>query len=297
MSLFNGLSAFPITPSDEDGRVDTDGVARLVTRLTSANVASVGLLGSTGTYAYLNRSERLRAVKAAATSIADNTPLIVGIGALRTNDAAALAEDAQKGGANALLLAPVSYTPLNQDEVFEHFRTIANTTDLPICIYNNPGTTHFNFQLPLLQRLADVSNIMAVKMPLPADATVSDELAQLRKSLPADFAIGYSGDWGCTEAMLAGADTWYSVLGGILPKVAQDLTTAAQSGDVAAAQSQDAALQPLWTLFKECGSLRVVYTIAKHLGLTNAVPPRPILPLGPDVEKRIIAALETLTKG
>ncbi|MFT6074081.1 MAG: 4-hydroxy-tetrahydrodipicolinate synthase [Yoonia sp.] len=291
MPLFNGLSAFPITPSDESGQVDTDGVSRLVARLEAANVASIGLLGSTGTYAYLSRSERLRAVKAAATTI-KGTPLIVGVGTLRTSDAVALAEDAQMGGATALLLAPVSYTPLTQDEVFAHFRTVATATDLPICIYNNPSTTHFNFGLPLLQQLADLPNITAVKMPLPAKISLRDELAQLRASLPKDFAIGYSGDWGCAEALLAGADTWYSVLGGVLPQVAQDLTATAQSGDEGAATAQDAAVQPLWELFKEFGSLRVVYAIAKHLGITDAVPPRPILPVGPDVEKRIISALK-----
>ena len=292
MSMFNGLSAFPITPSDEAGQVDTDGISRLVARLEAANVASIGLLGSTGTYAYLSRSERLRTIKAATATI-KSTPLIVGVGTLRTSDAVALAEDAQMSGANALLLAPVSYTLLTQDEVFEHFRAVAAATDLPICIYNNPGTTHFNFGLPLLQQLADLPNIAAVKMPLPANISIRDELAQLRGNLPAGFAIGYSGDWGCAEALLAGADTWYSVLGGILPKIVQDLTLAAQSGDDIAAKAFDAALEPLWSLFKEFGSLRVVYAIAKHLGLTNAVPPRPILPLGPDAEMRIISVLNT----
>lgn len=294
MSLFKGLSAFPITPCDAEGRVDTDDLGRLIARLETAGVASIGLLGSTGTYAYISRPERLRAIKAAAATIAANTPLIVGIGALRTSEVVALAQDAQMGGANALLLAPMSYTPLTQDEVFELFRTVAEETDLPICIYNNPGTTHFNFGRQLLLRIADLPNIAAVKMPLPANGTISDELADLRASLPAGFAIGYSGDWGCAEALLAGADTWYSVLGGILPKVAQDLTLAAQTGDVAATHAQDAALQPLWALFKEFGSLRAVYAIAKQLCLTDAEPPRPILPLGPDVEKRIIAALSGL---
>jgi dihydrodipicolinate synthase/N-acetylneuraminate lyase len=66
MSIFKGLSAFPITPCDEAGQVDTDDLNRLLERLIAAKVASVGLLGSTGTYAYLSRSERLRAIKAAA---------------------------------------------------------------------------------------------------------------------------------------------------------------------------------------------------------------------------------------
>lgn len=289
MSLFNGLSAFPITPCDDAGQVDTDGLGHLVARLEAAKVDSIGLLGSTGTYAYLTRAQRQRAVQTAAASVKD-TPLIVGIGALRTSDVLDLAQDAQNAGAKGLLLAPVSYTPLTQDEAFVHFETVAKATDLPMCIYNNPGTTHFNFGLPLLQRLAALPTVKAVKMPLPATGTIAQDLAKLRAALPSDFAIGYSGDWGCTEALQAGADAWYSVLGGILPEVAQAITKASQAGDI----SKDKTLQPLWALFLEFGSLRVVYAIANHLGLTNALPPRPILPLGPQAQTRVIAALEAL---
>ena len=112
MSLFNGLCAFPITPADEGGRVDTDALAGLLGRLDVAKVDSIGLLGSTGTYAYLDRTERRRAIKTAAEYLGGRIPLVVGIGALRTDDAQDLARDAEAAGADGLLLAPVSYTPL-----------------------------------------------------------------------------------------------------------------------------------------------------------------------------------------
>jgi 4-hydroxy-tetrahydrodipicolinate synthase len=289
MTLFHGLSAFPITPSDGNGRVDTDAVERLTARLALAKVDSIGLLGSTGTYVYLNRAERLRAIQA-AVSAANGTPLIAGIGTFRTDDVVAHAQDAQQAGIDGLLLAPVSYTPLTTDEVLVHFETVAKSTDLPICIYNNPGTTHFHFTPELLQRLADIRNIKAVKMPLPAAGPIAADLAHLRKTLPPGFAIGYSGDWGCAEALQAGADAWFSVLGGTLPDIALKLTRDAQAGDT----SKNKALEPLWALFQEHGSLRVVYAISKYLKLTNAAPPRPILPLGSEAETQVINALEAL---
>jgi len=292
MSMFHGLSAFPITPCNASGEVDTDTLGLLITRLEDAKVNSIGLLGSTGSYAYLSRAERLRAIKAAVATVT-NTPLIVGVGALRTNDVVAHAQDAQAAGADALLLAPVSYTPLTQDEAFTHFETVAKATDLPISIYNNPGTTHFNFSLTLLQRLADIPNIQAVKMPLPA-GEIADDLAQLRAALPHDFAIGYSADWGCAAGLLAGADAWYTAIGGTLPKPAMALTKAAQSGDVDLTAKLQAALQPLWTEVQAYGSIRVAYTIARHLGLTDAVPPLPVQLPPAEAEARIIAALEYL---
>lgn len=294
MTLFTGLSAFPITPANPDGRVDTDALGRVLLPLKTAQVPSIGLLGSTGTYAYLCRSERQRTVAAAADFIGRDIPLIVGVGALRTDDAIALAKDAEHAGAQALLLAPVSYTPLTQDEAYQHYLAVAGATDLPLCIYNNPGTTHFSFSIALLERLARIPNIVAVKMPLPANGDIKADLRNLRDALPDDFAIGYSGDWGCADALLAGAETWYSVVGGILPEPTMTLATAAAAGQSAEAEKINAQFAPLWTLFQEFGSLRIVYAIANLLNLTNAQPPRPMLPISVETEKQIVAALAGL---
>ncbi len=294
MSLFRGISAFPITPANARGEVDLDALRRILARLRDSGVESVGLLGSTGTYAYLTREQRQRAVAAAAEFLHGELPLVVGVGALRTDEAQALARDAQEAGADGLLLAPISYTPLTEEEVHQHYLAVAGATDLPLCVYDNPSTTRFSFTPELLGRLAREPRIMAVKRPLPADVSLAEDVARLRRALPEGFSIGYSGDWGCAEALLAGADAWHSVLGGILPREAAALTRAAMAGDRAETLRLDARLQSLWRLFKEFGSLRVVYAMANMLGLTEAEPPRPLLPLGPEVRRRIEAAMSAL---
>ncbi|WP_407530516.1 dihydrodipicolinate synthase family protein [Methylobacterium oryzisoli] len=294
MSIFSGLSAFPITPTDERGRVDTDALTVLLRRLELAGVDSVGLLGSTGTYAYLTREERRRAVEAAAGCVGGRVPVIVGVGALRTDDARDLARDAQAAGADGVLLAPVSYTPLTDEEVFHHFAAVAAVTDLPLCIYNNPSTTHFTFGDDLVARLAEVHGIVAVKSPAPAPSEAHAKVDALRLRLPADFAVGYSGDWHAAEAVLAGGVAWYSVIGGLLPQPSLALMRAAQAGDVAEVRRLNATFEPLWDLFRQHGSLRVVYAAANLLGLTDAQPPRPILPLGAAERGRIERALTAL---
>ncbi|SDE01091.1 dihydrodipicolinate synthase family protein [Belnapia rosea] len=296
-AMFRGLSAFPITPADPHGRVDTGALVPLVQRLAAAEVDSVGLLGSTGTYAYLARAERRRAVEAAAGCLGGRVPLIVGIGALRTGDAQDLARDAEAAGADGLLLAPVSYTPLTEEEVFEHFAAVAGATGLPLCIYNNPGTTHFTFSDALLERLARVPGIAAVKNPAPPPAEARARHGALRARVPGTFAIGYSGDWNAADAVLAGGDAWYSVVGGLLPVPALQLLRAAQAGREDEVARWNARFQPLWDLFQELGSLRVVYAAAGILGLCHAEPPRPILPLPPAARQRVAAALEMLDAG
>lgn len=290
--MFQGLSAFPITPTDAQGRVDTQAHALLLERLCAAGVDSIGLLGSTGIYAYLTREERQRAVAAAVTCVARRVPVIAGVGALRTDQAQDLARDAEIAGADALLLAPVSYTPLTQAECFEHVRAVAAVTRLPICIYNNPGTTHFTFSRDLFERLAGIETIRAVKMPLPADGGYAGEIAELRRRTP--FSIGYSGDWGAAPALLAGADTWYSVVAGMLPRVALSLVRAAQKKDASAVARIDNQLQPLWETFKAYGSLRVMYVLQDELGLGAASLPRPLLPLQGAEREAVVKALKPL---
>lgn len=293
MTLFHGLSAFPLTPTDDEGRVQTDALCVLLERLVASGADSIGLLGSTGGYAFLSREERRRTVEAAVKCVNGKIPIIVGVGALRTDEAQRLAKDAEAAGANGLLLAPMSYTPLLNEEVFQHFSAVAAATSLPLCIYNNPGTTKFTFSEDLILRLAALPNIAAVKMPLPADGNFAGELKRLRANTE-NFAIGYSGDWGAADAMLAGCDCWYSVVAGLLPEPALKLTRAAQSKDADQAWRIDAAFQPLWALFREFGSFRVMYAIADILDLCRTAPPLPILPPPPEARPRIEAALAAI---
>jgi 4-hydroxy-tetrahydrodipicolinate synthase len=293
MVALTGLSAFPITPLDTDGRVDTAALGRLLKRLVEAGVDSIGLLGSTGSYPFLTRGERRRAVEVAMDH-AGPVPVLVGVGALRTDEAVALAKDARDAGAAAGLLAAVSYTPLTDDEVFEHFATVARESGLPLCIYDNFATTHFRFTPALVGRLAVLDSVIAVKGTSPEPAHAAAHHAALRAVVPAGFPVGYAGDWNVVEMLLAGGDAWYSVAGGLFPKRCLAIVRAAQAGDADEARRLNAQMQPLWDLFKEFSSLRVTYALANLLGLCRADPPRPILPLPDSAVQRIAAVTKAL---
>ncbi|HET9069978.1 MAG TPA: dihydrodipicolinate synthase family protein [Amaricoccus sp.] len=294
MRFPGGLSAFPITPADAAGRVDPAALRRLIARLVLAGVDTIGLLGSTGVYMYLTRDQRRRALETAVEEASGRTPIVAGVGALRTDEAVRLAEDAKAIGAVAGLLSAASYTPLTDDEVFAHFSTVAQDSGLPIVIYDNPGTTHFRFTTELVSRLARVPGIVAIKNSGWNSADAARHLAKQRAAVAPGFSIGCSADWTATETMIAGADTWYSVLGGLLPGACVRIVEAVRRGDAEEARRLDAALTPLWDLFRQHSSLRVVYALAALLDICRVDPPRPILPLPAPVRRQVAEVLARL---
>ncbi|AWB44809.1 dihydrodipicolinate synthase family protein [Paenibacillus sp. CAA11] len=273
--MFSGLSAFPLTPLNETG-IDEKAFVRLVKRLVSAGVDSIGALGSTGSYAYLSRDERMRVTQLAVEN-AEGTPVMVGIGALTTHTVLRLAEDAQIAGASAVLLAPVSYQKLTDVEVFSLYETVTRNLSIPLCIYDNPGTTHFQFSDELLGRIAQLPNVSSIKIPGvtldPEEAKVRIE--ELRAQIPPHVTIGISGDPFAATGLNAGCEIWYSALGGLFPEPCLSIIRAAQAGDSEDVLQQSAQLNPLWELFRQYGSLRVIAAAAE---LQEAVD-SPCLPL------------------
>lgn len=294
--MLTGLSAFPLTPMNESA-IDEAAFSRLVERLVAAGVDSIGALGSTGNYAYLSPAERGRIARLAVAH-ADDVPVIVGISALRTRDVLALAEDAQAAGASAVLLAPMSYQPLADEEVFGLYEAVSARLSVPLCVYDNPGTTRFQFSDELHGRIAALPGVASIKIPgVPAEpAAARERVARLRALVPPEVTIGVSGDAFAATGLNAGCDAWYSVIGGLFPETALAITRAARAGRQQEATALSQRLEPLWALFRQHGgSLRVVATAAELLGLAKT----PSLPLplrtleGPE-RQQLATVLETL---
>lgn len=295
--MLAGLSAFPLTPFAADGAVDESAFTGLVDRLVAAGVDSIAPLGSTGSYAYLHREERARVARLAVEHAA-GIPVMVGIGATRTREVLALAEDAQAAGASAVLLAPVSYQPLTDEDVYGLYEDVTRELSVPLAVYDNPGTTRFVFTDELYRAIAGLPHVASIKIPgVPADPDeATARIARLRTLLPAHVTLGVSGDAFGAAGLIAGCDAWYAAVGGTLPRPTVTITRAVQSGDTTAALAESARLQPLWDLFAEHGgSLRVIAVIAEHLKLVNAPAlPLPIRGLSGSDRQEVIDVVERL---
>lgn len=290
--MFTGLSAFPPTPLSEAG-VDVPAYARLIDRLAAAGVDSIGALGSTGSYAYLDRAERARAV-AVAVQHAGDVPVIAGVGALRLRDILHHVEDAQRAGASAVILAPMTYEALSDDEVFALYEEVCANLSVPLAIYDNPVATRVTFSDELHSRVAQLRPVAAIKLPLPAAGVddIAERVARLRALIPATVAIGVSGDDAAASGLSAGCDLWFSVLGGTLPVECLALVRAAQSGAVDDASAASVRLEPLWQLFERYGTYRVIAAVTEQLGLVPRMNlPRPVRPLDATGMRDVAGAL------
>lgn len=254
--MFQGLSAFPLTPLKE-GTFDEQAFINLLRPVVDASVDSLGILGSTGSYAYLTVEERGRIARCAVAH-ADDIPVIVSIGALRLDDILRLADDAQAAGVSGVLMAPVSYQRLTEDEAFNLYETVTRQLSVPICIYDNPATTGFAFSDELLFAVAALPNVGSIKL-----GRVPEDLSQVRARLPDTVTLGIAGDWRAASALQAGFDVWYSVLAGLFPQTALAI---ARSGN----NAESERLEPLWEMFRHYGSLRVIAAAAEMMGKVAA---------------------------
>jgi 4-hydroxy-tetrahydrodipicolinate synthase len=293
---FKGLSAFPLTPFHANS-VDESVFIRLIDRLVSAEVDSIAVLGSTGSYAYLSYEERVNISRLAVRHAAE-IPVIVGIGSLRTSDVLRLADAAQEAGAQGVLLAPMSYQKLTPDEVFALYETITRVLSVPLCVYDNPATTQFNFSDSLLKSIAGLPNIGSIKTSfvVPGIATTRDsmrmDIEHLRSLIPPSVTIGVAGDGLAAIGMDSGCDVWYSVIAGAFPDLGVAIARGFREGRGAEAYALHDRYAAVWELFRQYGSLRVIATMAELSQLVESPTlPAPVTALEGDERQRVATLL------
>ncbi|WP_394938481.1 dihydrodipicolinate synthase family protein [Psychromicrobium sp. YIM B11713] len=289
--IFNGLLAYPITPSLEDGRPDLESLGRHSETLAQSGVSAISVLGSSGDFAYLNRQERAQVIKVAVESAAGRVPIVAGISAIGLREVLEHISDAQSAGAAGLLLSPQSYNPLSDSEVIGLGEAAAAATELPLCLYQNARTTQYAFSLEVVAELAAVSNIVAFKDNALSVQEFRGRQLGLAGKVPEDFSHGLSGD-----AMIAQgtpATAWHSGPAALVPELYLALRGAVQRGEPGAIE---AASRPLAEFIAVLGSLpkaSTLHSLARLRGVRTAGPRRPILPLDSGQEKLLAAALET----
>ena len=221
-----------VTPMHEDGSLDLPAFRKLIDWHVEEGTNGLVVVGTSGESATLSVDEHILMVKTAVEHTARRFPIIAGAGGNSTSEAVELAKAAKEVGADATLQVVPYYNKPTQEGMYQHFRKIAESVDLPVILYNVPGRTVADMNHDTVLRLADVPGIVGVK-----EATGNiDRAANLIKYAPAHFAI-YSGDDPTAIAlMLLGGHGNISVTANVAPRAMSELCRAALAGDAITAR-------------------------------------------------------------
>lgn len=252
--LFRGSGVAIVTPFLENGDVDYDGLEILLNFHLENSTDAIIITGTTGEASTLNNEEKLSVIKKCVEVIDGKIPVIAGTGTNNTLASAELSRVVSNLGVDALLVVTPYYNKANKEGLYQHFKTIAEASTVPIILYNVPGRTALPVPVDMVLRLSKIDNIVGIK-----DAT--GDLAYtvaLSSVLPKDFAI-YSGNDDVVVPLLSvGGDGVISVSANVCPQETHDMCQAFFDGDVERARDLQIKLFPLISsLFVEVNPIPV----------------------------------------
>ena len=273
----HGVFVVLVTPFNNDGNVDYQGMRRNVEWLMDKDIYGITVLGSTGEFASLNDEEREKAQKTVIDTVQGKIPVIVGASAETTEGAIIYATQAQKLGAAAVMISPPWYYTPDEKEIIHHYKAIATKTNLPIMVYNNPWSTKVDILPQTIARLCEFPGIDYVKES-SADIRRITEIRMLAK----DGICVFCG-WEdlAYESFVMGAKGWICVAGNIAPALSVELfDVVVRQKDLERGRELYLRLLPLLRYIERSGrSHQVLKYVLDRIGLVGGSSSSPKLPL------------------
>jgi 4-hydroxy-tetrahydrodipicolinate synthase len=288
--MWTGCGTALVTPFKPGGTIDGAAVLRLARRQVEAGVHFLVPCGTTGENPTLSPEERVRLVELVVEAAGGAVPVLAGAGGYNTREVVHQVADMTRAGANGLLSVTPYYNKPTPEGLYQHFKAIADSTDLPIILYNVPGRTGVNIDVATLVRLAAIPNIVGVK---EASGNVT-QMAEICRAAPEDFSV-LSGDDALTLPLMAiGGRGIISVASNEIPALMVQMVEAAERGDFAAARRIHTRILPLMQInFVESNPVPVKAAMA-DMGLVEEVYRLPMCSPRPESREKIRKVLADL---
>jgi 4-hydroxy-tetrahydrodipicolinate synthase len=287
---FTGVGTALITPFRKDGSIDESAVRRLARRQVDAGVHFVSPCGTTGEAPTLSDPEKLRVSQLVVEEVAGRVPVLAGAGGYNTREVIALVHELEAVGVDGILSVTPYYNKPTQEGLYQHYKAIAESTSLPIVLYNVPGRTGVNLEVQTVVRLSTVPNIVGVK-------EASGNLVQMSEILgavPGEFLL-LSGDDPIAVAVMAiGGKGLISVASNGVPSEVVQMIELAEKGDFAGGRRLHRWLLPfLQVNFIEANPIPVKAAMAA-MGLIEEAYRLPLVPPSATSRDKIVKVLQDL---
>ena len=274
-NIFKGLGIALITPFCKDGSVDYKSLVRLMEYQLDNGADFLCILATTGETPCLTKDEKQKIKDLVVSTVKGRVPILMGCGG---NNTAAIVEELQTGdfrGIDGVLSVCPYYNKPSQEGLYQHFKTIAAATSLPVVLYNVPGRTGVNLKAETTVRLArDCENIVAIK-----EASGSlEQVDEIIKNKPKDFAV-ISGDDALTFPMIScGAEGVISVIGNALPKEFSRMIRLEFKGEYEGARKIHHRFTELFSVLFVDGNPAGVKAMLHEMGFIENVLRLPLVP-------------------
>lgn len=287
MTMIKGSLVAIVTPMHADGSLDLPCLRKLIDWHIAEGTDGIVIVGTTGESPTVSVEEHCELIRVAVEHTNKRIPIIAGSGGNSTAEAIALTTYAKEIGADASLQVVPYYNRPTQEGMYQHFKKIAESVDLPVILYNVPGRTVADMSNETMLRLAQVKGIIGVK---EATGNIGRNTDLIRQA-PASFAV-YSGDDPTAMAlMFCGGKGNISVTANVAPRAMHELCAAAMRGDIATAVEINNRMLPLHNkLFVEPNPLPVKWAM-KEMGLIPEGMRLPLVPMAAQYHETVRAAL------
>jgi len=285
---WRGVFPAATTQFNEDLSIDIDATQRVQDALVNDGVTGLIILGTCGENNSLDAEEKRTVLKAAVETVKGRVPVVTGVSELDTRRAVAYAQDAEKLGADGLMVLPAMVYVPKPEELVAHFKAVAQATSLPIMLYNNPPAYRVTITNEVLAQLADVPNIQAVKESAPDSRRFTD----LINAFGDRFDVFAGLDDVALEGLMLGAKGWVSGLTSAFPQESVQLVAAAERGDWNEARRIYRWFMPLLHLDAEHDLVQTIKLAEQIMGRGNERVRMPRMPLTGARRAEIIAMVE-----
>jgi 4-hydroxy-tetrahydrodipicolinate synthase len=272
---FGRVSTAMVTPFDHKGNIDFTKTTQLINYLIDNGTDSLVVAGTTGESPTLTKEEKVALFRHVVKAVNGRIPVVAGTGSNNTHASIELTKKAEEAGVDAVMLVAPYYNKPCQEGLFQHFKIIAQSTSLPVMLYNIPGRSSVNIAPETIIRLSEIDNIVAVK---EASGNL-DAMTEIISKTSEDFAL-YSGDDGLTIPILSiGGNGIVSVASHIIGNEMQQMVGEFFEGNVSDAAKSHQKLLPVMKGLFTSPSPTPVKTALQLRGLDVGSVRLPLIPL------------------
>jgi len=283
-----GIIPAMITPFTESGEIDVSGIKATVDFLVDSGVSGILCNGSTGEAIVLTREERIKVTEATVSAAKGRVQVIAGTGAPSTNETIRLTQDAKTAGADAVLVITPFYEIPNQEGLYAHYDSLAETVDIPILPYNIPQHTGVEIALDTLKRLAEIDNIVGLK---DSSGNIS-QFAEMIRLVGDKISVLTGCDDLLISSFVLGSPGGILALCNIAARMVVDLFESLSAGDLGKARELNFKLHPIARAISVAENFPgPVKEAVSQLGRPAGPTRRPITPLSVKAKEEIRDAL------